>query len=183
MMRDFQNNQTISLENVSEEMSLTQSNVDTEDIINQITDYMKVQYKADETQMELQLHPASLGTINIQLTAKEGVVSAQIVAQSEAVKSAIEGQMVQLKDSLSEQGIKIEAVEVTVASHKFDSNLQQQTSQDGGQYEESSKSGRSSRRHINLNDLDGLEDGNLNEAEQIAVDMMEKNGNTVDYTA
>ena len=31
--------------------------------IHQIMDYMKVQVKADMTQMELQLNPASLGTV------------------------------------------------------------------------------------------------------------------------
>ena len=118
------------------ENAMAQNTADTQNIMNQIMDYMRVQVKADMTQMELQLNPASLGTVNINITSKAGVITAQFLTQNETVKAAIESQIVQLKNSFEEQGLKVEAVEVTVASHSFERNLNgdgngQQQAQDG----------------------------------------------------
>lgn len=159
--------------------------VDTESIMRQIMDYMKIQVKADTTQLELQLHPANLGTVGVQIAAKDGVITAQFTAQNEAVKSALEAQVIQLKENLNEQGVKVEAVEVTIASHEFERNLQQNNSSGEGSPEENS---RKRARRINLNPADGVETGEdsmdgLDEADKLAADMMVRNGNTVDFSA
>ncbi len=78
----------------------------TEDIMNQITEYIKINLKSDVQEMELQLHPASLGSVNVQIAAKDGVITAQFTAQNETVKVAIESQLVQLRTQFEEQGIK-----------------------------------------------------------------------------
>lgn len=150
---------------------------DTESIMKQIMDYMKIQVKADLTQMEIQLHPSSLGNINVQISSKEGVITAQFTAQNEGVKAALESQIVQLKENLSEQGLKVEAVEVTVASHQFERQMEQ-GQQDNSQTADTKKKGV---RRINLDELGDLEEEPLGEADKITADMMEKNGNTVDY--
>ena len=151
----------------------------TQDIMDQIMDYMKVQVKADLTQMQLQLHPASLGTVNINIASKEGVITAQFLTQNEAVKAAIESQIVQLKNSFEEQGIKVEAVEVTVESHQFERNL----NRDGNGQQQSQEGKKKSTRRINLNELSLEEETEMDEEQQIAVAMMNAGGNTVDYTA
>lgn len=107
------------------ESTLHASDIDTQDIMNQIMDYMKVTLDADMDTLEMQLHPASLGTLQIQVTSKGGVMTANFVTQNEAVKQALESQMMTLQDSLNEQGIKVEAVEVSVATNSFDENLDQ----------------------------------------------------------
>lgn len=151
----------------------------TQNIMNQIMDYMKIQVKADLTQMEIQLHPASLGTVNINISSKDGVITAQFLTQNEAVKAAIESQLVQLKNSFDEQGIKVEAVEVAVESHGFERNLS-----GGESAKEQAKDGRKKGiRKINLNELDSADEEQLDEEEQIAVAMMAADGNSVDYTA
>ncbi|NLL80138.1 MAG: hypothetical protein GX234_10210 [Clostridiales bacterium] len=165
---------------VSESQGNSQS-VSTEQIMKQIMDYMKVQVKADMTQMEIQLHPASLGNIHIQIAAKEGVITAQITAQNEAVKTALESQIVQLKESLNEQGIKVEAVEVTIASHEFERNLEQNQSEGRHAQSEEKKSGR--RMNLNLTGMEESEMEKMEEAQKIAADMMVRNGNTVDFSA
>ena len=101
------------------------TDVDTQDIMNQIMDYMKITLDSDMDSLEMQLHPASLGTLQIQVTSKGGVMTANFVTQNEAVKQALESQMMTLQDSLNEQGIKVEAVEVSVATNSFDENLEQ----------------------------------------------------------
>lgn len=153
--------------------------VQTEEIMNQIMEYMKINLKADTQQMELQLHPASLGTVNVQLAAKDGVITAHFTTQNEAVRAVIETQLIQLKAQFEEQGIKVDAVEVTVANHEYGQQFSQE------QNEARRKQGKSAKgmRRINLEELDGEEDAApMEESERIAVEMMQANGNTVDYT-
>lgn len=153
----------------------------TREIMDQIMDYMKIQLKPGMDQLEMQLHPESLGTVHIQLSSKGGEVTAQFQVQNETVKAAIESQITTLQESLKEQGIKVEAVQVTVENHGFESNLWQ-----GQGREENASShnqNRKSQRRINLNELDGTFKETADEEELLAAKMMEANGNTVDYTA
>lgn len=154
---------------------------DTQRILEQITEYIKIEARPELTEMELQLQPETLGTINIRLSSKEGVITASFTAQNEAVRAALETQMVQLKDNLNDQGIKVEAVEVTVASHEFERNLQQDNSgNEEGQYKEAKKRGI---RRIRLDGDESVQDMELSDEERITAEMMEQNGNTVDFTA
>ena len=149
---------------------------DTESVMQQILDYMKIQMEPDMTHLEMQLHPESLGTLQIHLAAREGVVTAQFIAQDEAVKTALESQMIRLVESFQEQGIKVDAVEVTVQTHEFEQNLNQ------GRNNEQETDGNKQRiRRLNLDSPMDLEE--LTQEEQLTAEMMAANGNTVDYTA
>ena len=155
--------------------------VDTQDIMRQIMDYMKVSVKPDSSDLEMQLHPQSLGTLHIQMAAKNGVVTANFITENDTVKAALESQMVQLKENFAEQGIKVEAIEVTVQTHPFEQNLEQ--GRDGnGSREAEAGVGRRRTRRINLNTA-FAEDEPQTEEDRIAADMMSANGNTVDFTA
>ncbi|MDE6388650.1 MAG: flagellar hook-length control protein FliK [Lachnospiraceae bacterium] len=151
----------------------------TEDIMNQIMDYMRINLKADTQQMELQLHPASLGTVNVQIASKDGAITAQFTTQNEAVRAVIETQLIQLKEQFEEQGIKVDAVEVTVASHEYG----QQFSQDNANTDQKQGKSAKSTRKINLDEIDEEDElSEMEDSERIAVEMMKANGNTVDYT-
>ena len=152
----------------------------TEEIMNQITEYIKINLKSDMQEMELQLHPASLGSVNVQLAAKDGVITAQFTTQNETVKAAIESQLIQLKTQFEEQGIKVDSVEVTVANYRFDQSFSGKDENPG----EGNKNGKKGPRRINLNDL-SLEElpEDMEDSERIAAEMMAQSGNTVDYTA
>ncbi|MCM1386296.1 MAG: flagellar hook-length control protein FliK [Bacillus sp. (in: Bacteria)] len=154
--------------------------VSTEDIMNQIMEYMKINLKGDVQELELQLHPASLGNVHVQIASKDGMVSAQFTAQNEVVKAAIESQLVQLKTQFEEQGIKVDAVEVTVANYRFEQNFSGNEEHPG----EKQGNGKKNRKNINLNELD-LDDmaEDMDDSERIAAEMMASSGNTVDYTA
>lgn len=153
----------------------------TQEIMNQILDYMRIQLRPEVDQLEMQLHPASLGSVHIHLQSKGGEVTAQFQVQNETVRAVLESQMVELKDSLREQGIKVEAVQVTVESHGFESNLWQGQGREENAFSE--RGGRGKARRINLNELEnGLEE-DASEEEILAAKLMEANGNTVDFTA
>lgn len=149
------------------------------DLMKQVTEAVKFQMKPEVTTLEMQLNPANLGNINLQVASKEGVITAQITVQNEVVKEAMETHMIQLKESLQEQGLKVESVEVSVSAHSFERNLGQQ---DSGNEEQESRQKKQTRR-INLTNLTEAELSLLTNDEKMAVQLMEENGNTVDYTA
>ncbi|MDE5748720.1 MAG: flagellar hook-length control protein FliK, partial [Acetatifactor sp.] len=149
---------------------------DPQQIMNQILDYMKVSVRPESTVLNMQLHPESLGTLHIQISAREGVMTAHITATSEAVKTVLENQMAVLRDNFAQQDIKVEAIEVTVETHQFEHNLEQ-----GRQRGEEEQSRKPRRRRL---DVSGLEsDEELTESDQIIAEMMAANGNSVDYLA
>lgn len=158
------------------------SQVDVADIIEQIANHVKINFSLEGTSMEMQLNPENLGKIYLNISEKEGVIRAQIAAQSEVVKEALEIQMADLRQSLNQQGIKVDAIEVTVATHEFEQNLEGQAKQDeqAGQHMEENQ--KKARRSLNLNDLDGLT-GLMSEEEELVAKMMRDNGNQVDLTA
>lgn len=155
-----------------------------QNIMDQITGQIKVALKSDSTSMEMQLNPESLGKLSIQVVSKNGAVTAQFEAQSASVKAALETQVTELKQSLENQGIKVENVEVTVASHQFEQSMMQ----NGNSNTQDTEAGRRTRtRHINLNDqndAEGVEDiADGDEDTKIVRSMMKANGNSVDFMA
>lgn len=163
----------------------TTTYVDPEDILSQVTDRIKLDIGEDQTSMELQLHPASLGTVNLQINSNGGVVSAHILVQNEAVRSALEGQLVQLLQTFEEQGQRVEAIEVSVAGYDLDRSLNQGSDTGSNERKDRSTEGvsRTSRRSINLNELDEEDFEELTEEEQLEAEIMTANGTSVDFKA
>lgn len=153
------------------------SYADTENIMRQVTDFVKVNISGDVTKMEMQLHPASLGTVNMQINSQNGQITAHLTVQNELVKSILESQMIRLQETFNEQGTKVTAIEVSVANYNLDAKSDNNYSQSGN---EESKKG-SSRRGINLNEIDSFDD--LTDEEQLQAEVMEMNGGSVNYTA
>ncbi len=149
--------------------------VSSADILNQLIDNIKVNINKDTTSMELQLYPEHLGKIQIQVSTKDGMVTASIVAENEAAKNAIESGLSNLKEVFNNQELKVEAVEVSVATTGFDQQ------RDGNTNDSEDASQTKSSRRINLNDLDSIED--LDENEELEVEMMQASGNSVSYQA
>lgn len=151
------------------------------DVIRQVSEFTRVMYQGDTTSMEMQLNPENLGKIYVQVTAKEGVVTAHLAVQNEIVKEALENPTIQLRENMNQQGIKVEAVEVTIASHEFERNLEQ-NQQGSAQDEQREQASKSPRRNISMNQLDELS-GLMSEEEMLVAKIMRDNGNSVDFTA
>ena len=152
-----------------------------ETIVRQITEKITVSAGTDETSMELQLHPASLGHINILLTSSKDGITAKFTAQNEIVKEAVESQMQTLMQKFDEQGVKVTSVEVTIASHAFEQNLQQDDR--GETARDQMEKNKKSLRRINLAEIDEEIEEEMSQAELIAAQMMAYNGNTIDFSA
>lgn len=151
----------------------------TREIMNQILDYMKIQIKPEMTQLEMQLHPESLGNVNVHIASREGVITAQFTAQNETVRAALESQIVQLRETFAEQGVKVDAIEVSVQANGF--RQEYEGSRERGDTAEDDR--KKAVRRIHLGNPELLAEEALSEEEQLTVSMMEANGNTVDYTA
>ena len=131
--------QTVAPEEVNKVASRT--TIDVQDIMNQITEFAKVNLSPENSSIEMQLNPENLGKVYLHIAAtKEGNITAELAVSSETVKTALEAQIADLRTSLNQQGIKVDAVEVTIASHEFERNLEQNASgeeQQGSQREQS----------------------------------------------
>lgn len=154
---------------------------DTTELINQIVDNIRLNVSQDTTSIEMQLNPENLGRVYVHLSAKEGTVNAQLTATNEVVKEALEAQIVALKENLNQAGVKVDAVEITVSSHGFERNLEQDQSREEqeGEYQEAAAKQR--RRNINMSSMDELA-GVMTEEESLVAQMMRDNGNSVDMT-
>lgn len=161
------------------------SYMNTQDIIDQIADYVKIHQSEGMSEMEISLNPESLGHIRLQVASREGVITAAITTENEAVRQALMVQAMTLKEELNEQGLKVEAVEVTVASHEFERDMK-----DGGEEARNlfeKQIHKQTRRRLVIDDLaqaeEMLADEDLTDAERLQIDMMAKSGNSVDFTA
>ncbi len=177
-LQTFLQNLTQTQEVFTEAVQTT-SIPDTEQFLQEVMDYMRVHVGSETSEIEMQLHPESLGTLNIHLSSHEGNVTAQFITQNEDVRATLQSQLLELRAVLENQGVKIDAVEVTVSD--FGDHMSQDNSQTGQNGSESEPQKKNIRR-IDLNLL--TEDADdLSEEEQLTAEMMKANGNTVDYTA
>lgn len=169
--------QTSFAEHISQPVSY--ASIDTIDLIRQVAENIRIVLANDETTMELQLNPENLGKVYMNVSTKEGIVNAQITAQNEAVKQALEVQLADLRENLNQSGVKVNSIEITIATHEFERNLEQNQ---GGQEDNGRGEKRQGRRNLDVDSLDELS-GLMSEEETLVARMMRDNGNSVDYTA
>jgi len=167
------------------DMSQTQfssyMSADTVQIMEQIVQQMRVTISAETTSMEMQLNPENLGKVYVNISSEEGVVNAQFHATNEVVKEALEAQVATLRENLNQAGVKVDAIEVTIASHEFERNLEQ-NQQNPEEHKDVQETGTNRRRNISIDSLDELS-GVMTEEETLVAQMMKDNGNSVDFTA
>lgn len=150
------------------------STVKEADIVNQVIDSVKLMASRELTSMEVMLNPEHLGSVHITVTARNGIVSAQIAAQNEQVKTALENQMVTLREQFESQGLKVDAVEITVMAHSFEAG------QNFGQSESERKQGESKvHRKLNLSSFDD----ELEEDLESTAPAPKAEGSSVEYLA
>lgn len=163
-----------NLKNTITDNILTEDGI-ADKIIKQITDDIRLYSKADTTSLEIQLEPETLGKVGITVTSKAGTITAQLVVQNEVAKEAIESQMATLKESFASQDIKVDAVEVTIASKEFEQNL------DKGAGNSSEQNENKRRKHISTEELAEI-NGNATDKETSIDNVLKEMGTTVNYS-
>lgn len=161
-----------AVDNVNQISATEEASVSGKEVVEQIVEQIKVNMSQQTTSLEMQLYPEHLGKIQIHVVSKDGVMTAKIVAESEAAKQAIEGGLANLKEAMEHQDLKVDAVEVMVATTGFQ---QQADEQNSYEQKQSSRSGKK----LNLSELE--EDDSIEESAEI--ERMRYSGSSVSYTA
>ena len=154
------------------------SRVSEADIVNQVIDQIKLSSGRELTSIEVMLNPERLGSVHVTVTAKNGILSAHIAAQNEQVKTALENQVTALKENFQNQGIKVEAVEITVMTHQFEAG------QNFGQNEsERKQSEQRINKKLNLSDYMDDEDETVSAQDIRRKDSIQNGNSSVEYMA
>ena len=169
---------TQSIQKAFGEVVSETSGVNEVDIVRQVVEQIKVTATQQLSSIEVMLNPENLGKVHVAVTAKEGIVTAQLTAQNEQVKAALENQLTALKEQFNNQGIKVEAVEITVQSHGFESeqNLEGNNSNQAQQE-------KKSHRKIDLSSLEELDESDMTSEEIRAKDAIVNGNSSVEYSA
>lgn len=154
---------------------------DAREIVSQVTETIKMNISQDTTSMEMQLHPATLGTVNMQISSQNGVITAHLLVQNEAVKAALETQLLTLQETFEERGQQVEAIEVTVANYNLDRGMQNNA--DSQERENALRSGKNARKRLKLDEISEDEFEELDEEDKVTADMMRRQGNSVNFMA
>lgn len=141
-------------------------------IVEQVVRQVRIRVMPETTSMELRLNPASLGRVNLTVAASAGVATATMVVENQVAKEALESQMIQLKEAFSAQGLKVDAVEVTVAEFGL--------KKDGGEGNQQAEQNQSGNRKFRPDESFSDEEA----ASSLATSSERRDVNsTVDYTA
>lgn len=120
------------------------------EIVNQIIDKIKVNINKDSTTMKLNLNPEHLGKVELAVTSKAGVMTAEFVVENKTAKEAIEKGLPALIEKFEEQGLKVEAVEVSISD--YDLTRQQGEGRQANDYSHSDKKKKRGGK-INMDDM------------------------------
>ncbi|MDE7299524.1 MAG: flagellar hook-length control protein FliK, partial [Lachnospiraceae bacterium] len=144
------------------------------EIADQILERVRVIVSPARTSMEITLTPESLGKVNLNVVSQHGVMTARFTAQTEIARQAIESQLVTLRENLEKQGLKVDAIEVTVSEFGFSQSDQAA----GGQSQEGR---RQNRRGLVTEEAEAVE--GVQTPESMPAGIAESGGSRVDYTA
>jgi flagellar hook-length control protein FliK len=117
------------------------------EVAKQVAEKMVYQVRNNQHVVRMQLSPASLGRLSINMVVKDNTVQATIIADNPQVKEALEEQLVQLRDNLASSGLDLE---------RFDVSCGQDNSQ-----ADSGTNNKKSSKFSSLLDGDELEENNV----------------------
>jgi flagellar hook-length control protein FliK len=108
-------------------------------------DRFQIETLLQRSEIKLQLHPASLGSMRVKLVSTPQEMTARFETTTEAARTVVEQNLPQLRESLERAGIKVDHVEVVLA--------EQRTRQQQAQYQ----SNRKQRHETEVPDADAGE--------------------------
>ncbi|MCR4830640.1 MAG: flagellar hook-length control protein FliK [Pseudobutyrivibrio sp.] len=159
----------------------TGETVSSEEIVNQLVEQARILSDAESTTMEMTLNPEGLGRIFMEVTQKGDEIIAKIFTENDAVKQALESQMANLRTEMTQNSTKVTSIEVSVGTHEFERNLEEDARGNERREEQANQSQKRSSK-INLNSLDELS-GLMSEEDMLIAQIMKDNGNTLDFQA
>ena len=164
------NNEPINVS--SDPVEQTDQTARQENITTQIVEHAKMIRNAENTEMVIQLKPEHLGELTLRVSATtNGSVNVTFHSENAQVRAMIENTLVQLKQELSNQGLKVENVQVS--AHLSDGGMMNGRGQQA--WEQNQRSNNNSR----IGRIGRAEGGNLTAAEEAEIISTTVNENIV----
>lgn len=155
------------------------TSVNTTEIIRQIVNQISIANTTGESVIEMQLNPENLGKLYINVTEKNSEITARIAVSNEAVKNALESQMATLRENLQDADIRVNDVEITIATHEFERNLEQNAGNENGR-----QGGQQYTHQSRNNGGNGSgQNETASDEARLTAQIMRDNGNSVDFMA
>jgi flagellar hook-length control protein FliK len=92
--------------------------------LEQIVSKVKTVSAENFAELRITLRPEQLGDVSLRIAVQNGVVMALFVAESQRIKEIIEANFNQLRDALSEQGIEVSELFVSVNGEDSGSQME-----------------------------------------------------------
>ena len=159
----------------------TGETVKANEIVNQLIEQARVLNTAESTTMEMTLNPEGLGKIYMEITQKGDEITAKIFTENDAVKFALETQMANLRVELNNNSTKVTSIEVSVGTHEFERNLDENGKDQNSEFNQGQQSSKRQSR-IDINSLDDMS-SLMSDEDLLIAQMMLENGNSLDFQA
>ncbi len=85
-------------------------------VVHQVGERMAQMIKNNQSSLKINIKPPELGELNLELSVKDGVLRATLTAESVAAKNTLDAGSEQLKQLLSQQGLKVESLDIILKS-------------------------------------------------------------------
>jgi hypothetical protein len=109
------------------------------DVIDQITNQMKVRVQSGETSVRIKLNPEKLGAIEVQMTHSALGISVSFITEQASTGQLLESQVSQLRQSLKDAGVQL--ANLNISQH-------QQPNQEGGAFKQGQQFVQNPRRDV-----------------------------------
>jgi flagellar hook-length control protein FliK len=135
------------------------------EMVSNLIQRFNVNPRLQTSRLSMQLHPAELGALKIDILVKDNSIKAHIVAQSPQVLDTLEKHMPRLREVLQDQGFKVDSFEISMEG---DGGKQKELFQEhfNSQQQEFASNGQSSQKNESFDTLLDTE----NESNEIDVD-------------
>ena len=117
----------------------------------------------------------------MEITQKGDEITAKIFTENDAVKFALETQMANLRVELNNNSTKVTSIEVSVGTHEFERNLDENGKDQNSEFNQGQQSSKRQSR-IDINSLDDMS-SLMSDEDMLIAQMMLENGNSLDFQA
>ena len=107
-------NQEIKMQDKSEKT--VTATVDYDSIYNQVDTMIKTSFNAEANEFKIKLTPEDLGEVEVKINIEKNVMLAEFSVENEKVKETLESRFNELKNNLSEKGIDVASINVTISN-------------------------------------------------------------------
>lgn len=95
-------------------------------VVDQVIAHFSVNRRLETGTVNLKLHPQELGELRMEIKVEQDNIKAHIIAQNPQAQEMIDRHLPRLREALAQQGLHLQQVEVTVATHDHTGREQMQ---------------------------------------------------------